>query len=70
MTNLEYVLNRVSAGARVRFREDFYGGVYVVCYPSFSWYPRLLLRLKRGRKLSSAEVATVKEAIRKQRQSG
>ena len=70
MINLEYVLNRVSAGSRVRFREDFYGVVYAVCYPGFGWYPRFLLRFKRGLKLSSAEVATIKTAIRKQRQTG
>ena len=69
MNNLDYVLNRLSAGARVRFREDFYGGVYAVCYPSGSWYPRFLVAWKRGVKLSSVEVGAVKAAVRKRQQT-
>ena len=63
MTNLSYVLKRVRAGHSVRFRQDFYSGAYAVCHRRLPWYPTILLRLNKGVKLPSEEVAEVKAEI-------
>lgn len=67
MSELDYILERVAAGYRVRFRDDHYGGVYAISYPATSFYPRYLLKFHRGVRLSAAEAAQVRHAMRQQR---
>ena len=64
--NLAYVLQRVKTGSRVRFVDDHYGNFYALTYPATRLFPRFLLALKRGTRLTSVEVSVVKETIRTQ----
>jgi hypothetical protein len=65
MTALQRLLEKVHAGYKVRFREDTHGSTYAICYPGSPIYPRFLLRLRRGVRLSSTEAAVIKAELRR-----